>query len=182
MGEQSRCTSVEESLDNAPWVADEIAGCKFQDARLGKRLGSLLQQLSEGVGRTVPLACQDWANTKAAYRFFDNDRVDEQTILAGHFQATRERVHALAGPVLVLHDTTEFSYMREQPELVGLSGGSVRRSGQATTGKRCGILMHSSLAVYLQRPGLRSVQVATWESWKPLQKAHAKRVDEYSES
>lgn len=147
MGEQARSASIEQCLDNASWVAGEIAGCKFQDARLGKRLGSLLQQLSDGVGRTVPLACQDWASTKAAYRFFDNDRVDEQTILAGHFQATRERVHALAGPVLVLHDTTEFSYMRQQPELVGLSGGSVRRNGQATTGKRCGILMHSSLAV-----------------------------------
>src|SRR5438552_5758823 len=67
----------------------------------------------------------------------------EQTILGGHFQATRERVHAMAGPVLVLHDTTEFSYMRGKPELVGLSGGSVRRNGQETTGKRCGVLMHS---------------------------------------
>ena len=144
---KQKCVSAEEPLDNDSWVADEIAGCEFRDARLGKRLGSLLQQLSTGIGRTVPLACQDWASTKAAYRFFDNDRVDEQTILAGHFQATRERVHALAGPVLVLHDTTEFSYMRDKPELVGLSGGSVRRNGQATTGKRCGVLMHSSLAL-----------------------------------
>jgi hypothetical protein len=143
MGEQARRAGVGECLDNASWVAGEIAGCKSPDARLG----SLLQQFSDGIGRTVPLACQDWASTKAAYRFFDNDRVDEQAILAGHFQATRERVHALAEPVLILHDTTEFSYMREQPERVGLSGGSVRRSGQATTGKRCGVLMHSSLAL-----------------------------------
>lgn len=147
MGKQTKCRGVEQSLDNASWVAGEIAGCEFPDARLGKRLVSLLQQLSEGVGRTVPMACQDWASTKAAYRFFDNDRVDEQTILAGHFQATRGRVHAAAGPVLVLHDTTEFSYMRDKPELVGLSGGSVRRNGQETTGKRCGVLMHSSLVI-----------------------------------
>lgn len=147
MGEQAKSAGRGQSLDNASWVAGEIAGCEFPDARLGKRLGSLLQQLSDGIGRTVPLACQDWASTKAAYRFFDNDRVDEHTILAGHFQATRERVHAMAGPVLVLHDTTEFSYMRDKPELVGLSGGSVRRNGQETTGKRCGVLMHSSLVV-----------------------------------
>ncbi|MFA9479326.1 transposase DNA-binding-containing protein [Phycisphaerales bacterium AB-hyl4] len=37
------------------------------------------------------LACQDWAATKAAYRFLDNPRVDESAILAGHFQATRAR-------------------------------------------------------------------------------------------
>jgi len=34
------------------------------------------------------MACQDWANTKAAYRFLSNERVDEYQILAGHFQVT----------------------------------------------------------------------------------------------
>jgi len=37
--------------------------------------------------------------TKAAYRFLDNDRVSEAEILARHFQATRERFAAVAGPV-----------------------------------------------------------------------------------
>jgi hypothetical protein len=36
------------------------------------------------------MACQDWANTKAAYRFLSNERVREDSILAGHFQSTRE--------------------------------------------------------------------------------------------
>jgi hypothetical protein len=39
------------------------------------------------IGASLPLVCQDWANTKAAYRFFSNDRVSEAQILAGHFQA-----------------------------------------------------------------------------------------------
>ncbi|WP_287301227.1 transposase DNA-binding-containing protein [Mesorhizobium sp.] len=30
------------------------------------------------------MACQDWANTKAAYRFFSSDRVSEGETLAGH--------------------------------------------------------------------------------------------------
>ena len=147
MSKQIDQSNSGKSSDNGDWVAGEIAGCEFPDKRLGKRLGSLLQLLNDGIGRTVPLACQDWANTKAAYRFFDNDRVDEKKILAGHFTATRERVHETGGPVLVLHDTTEFSYMRSEPELVGLSGGSVRRNGQDTSGKRCGVLMHSALVV-----------------------------------
>jgi hypothetical protein len=37
------------------------------------------------------LACQDWANTKAAYRFLANPKVDEGDILGGHFAATRQR-------------------------------------------------------------------------------------------
>jgi hypothetical protein len=72
-----------------------------------------LQQLSDGVGGSIPWICQDWANTKAAYRFFSNDRVSEEEILAGHFQSTRERFAAHREPVLILHDTTEFVYHRD---------------------------------------------------------------------
>jgi len=46
------------------------------------------------LGQTIPLACQDWTNTKAAYRFVSNGRVNEAAILDGHFQATRERFAA----------------------------------------------------------------------------------------
>ena len=65
------------------WIDQELAGCSFADERLGKRFGVLMQQLSKDIGRTIPLACGDWAATKAAYRFLDNDRVSEAGILAG---------------------------------------------------------------------------------------------------
>ena len=73
-------------LRDDSWVAGEITGCEFTDTRLGKRLGSLLHQISGSMGGTVPLACQDWANTKAAYRFFSNESVDEAAILGGTFK------------------------------------------------------------------------------------------------
>ena len=73
------------------WIDNELMGCEFSDARHGKRLRQLLKQLSHRVGSSTPWACQDWANTKAAYRFFGNDRVSEANILAGHFASTRER-------------------------------------------------------------------------------------------
>ena len=78
-----------------------------------------MERLSEGVGETIPMACQDWANTKAAYRFLSNPRVGEDDILAGHFQSTRDRFRSTHGLILVLHDTTEFSFRREHPELIG---------------------------------------------------------------
>jgi hypothetical protein len=37
------------------------------------------------MGQSIPLVCQDWANTKAAYRFFSNDRVSEADILGRSF-------------------------------------------------------------------------------------------------
>jgi hypothetical protein len=41
--------------------------------------------------------------------------------LAGHFLSTRDRIAAHDGLVLMLHDTTEFSYQRERPEAIGIS-------------------------------------------------------------
>lgn len=87
----------------------EVAGCDFPDERLKTRFARLLQDFDRSIGGAVPAALQDWAATKAAYRFFDNPRIDEATILAGHLAATSARFAATDGPVLVLHDTTEFS-------------------------------------------------------------------------
>ena len=141
--------SGEETADNASWVAGEVAGCDFRDARLGKRLSSLLHQLGGSIGGTIRFACQDWANTKAAYRFLSNDDVDEHNILAGHFQATRERANASSDPLLILQDTTEFSYRRNEPEQVGFTGKANTGKDEAGRWRMhtvCGILMHSSLA------------------------------------
>lgn len=102
-------------------LAQDLAGCRFKDARVGPRFKKLVRQLSQKIGQPIPMACQDWANTKAAYRFFGNRRVNEAGILAGHFQATRERAAPVDGPILILHDTTEFSFSRESPAAIGVT-------------------------------------------------------------
>src|SRR5450631_3416112 len=145
-----RGQSVAEARSNDDWVDRELADCDFKDERLGKRFRSLLEQLSASPGESIPLACQDWANTKAAYRFLDNDRVDEAQILAGHFQATRERLAATDGPILVLHDTTEFSFKRDDVEAVGKTRSGITDAGGKIRPQQytvCGMLMHGSLAV-----------------------------------
>jgi Transposase DNA-binding len=70
------------------WIDEELVGCEFSDVRLNKRFRKLLEQLSGGIGESIPWACQDWANTKAAYRFLSNaagerGRNSERT-LSGH--------------------------------------------------------------------------------------------------
>src|SRR5207249_11965394 len=126
----------------------EVNDCVFPDRRLGTRLRKVLGSLSKGMGRSLPLACQDWAGTKAAYRFLDNPRVDESTILAGHFQATRSRFAASDGLALVLHDTTELSYQRTNPQLIGKTKKTFvgrGKDGRPQVRTVCGLLMHSSL-------------------------------------
>ena len=138
-------------VEDRAWFEREIEASKFRDVRLRKRFGMLLERLWKGMGRTIPLACQDWANTKAAYRFLDNDRVNEQDIMSGHFQATAQRFVVTEGTVLVLHDTSAFLYEREHPELVGYASSSITaetRRGLAKPCTQCGVLMH------LNRPGI----------------------------
>jgi hypothetical protein len=102
------------------WIDREFSECHFKDVRLQKRFGMLLEQMSGGIGESIPFVCQDWANTKAAYRFLSNKRVSEEEILRGHFQSTRERLALESDRILILHDTTEFSYQKENAESTGL--------------------------------------------------------------
>jgi hypothetical protein len=132
------------------WFDRELAGSSFADERLSKRLRKLVAQIGSGMGQSLPLVCQDWANTKAAYRFLSNDRVSEADILVGHFQSTRERTAATDGPILLLHDTTEFSYQRENTAAIRITksiNSGRDKAGRVRTHTVCGILMHSSLMV-----------------------------------
>ena len=140
------------------WIVDELNGCGLGDRRLDQRLNKLLEDLSQRMGQGIPLASQDWAATKAAYRFLDNTKVTEAAILEGHFQATKARFAATEVLTLVLHDTTEFSYQREHREAIGQT--HLITAGRASDGRRRqhtvrGLLMHSSLVVTTEGLPLR---------------------------
>jgi Transposase DNA-binding len=146
------------------WIEQELAGCEFEDERLTKRFEKLFRQLSSGIGQSIPWACQDWSNTKAAYRFFANERVSESAILGGHFRATEKRLMSGVWPILMLHDTTELSFHRKDVAAVGMT----TRVPQSKLGGKpqhydvCGILMHSSLAVTLDGLPLGLTAIKFW--------------------
>ena len=132
------------------WIDHELAGSTFRDCRLGQRLRKIVAQLDGAMGEPIPMACADWANTKAAYRFLSNADVSEGDILAGHFESTAERIREVKGPILLLQDTTEFVYKRAQPDKVGAltyAPNKQNRDRLLTLHTVCGLLMHSSLAV-----------------------------------
>jgi hypothetical protein len=147
------------------WLDDELAGCNLADERLNKRLRKLLAQFGGAMGQSIPLVCQDWANTKAAYRFFSNDRVNEADILAGHLQATQDRMANHDGLILMLHDTTEFTYQREKPEAIGFTkniNSGRDKAGRLRSHTLCGIMMHSSLAISTDGLPLGLAAVRFW--------------------
>ncbi|MCL7931767.1 IS4/Tn5 family transposase DNA-binding protein [Halomonas llamarensis] len=57
------------------WVKEEMTGCDLGDARLNQRLTVMLEALGDRPDKSLPTAFQDWANTKAAYRFFADENV-----------------------------------------------------------------------------------------------------------
>ncbi|MGF7175270.1 hypothetical protein [Azospirillum doebereinerae] len=76
--------------------------------------------------------------------------MSEGDILSGHFDATRQRVGATTGPILILQDTTEFSFQREHPEKIGQTcrvNSGQDKDGRFRMHTVCGLLMHASLAV-----------------------------------
>jgi hypothetical protein len=117
--------------------------------------------LGRKLGQSIPLACQDWTNTKAAYRFLANRRVTEGPILAGHFHATRDRATAVGGLVLILHDTTEFTYYGKSAQALGALHKGFRSAGQEQYLVR-DILMHSSLAVTTEGLPLGLTAIKFW--------------------
>jgi hypothetical protein len=150
---------------DARFLADDLRGCKFRDARLDRRFQKFVGQLENRLGQSIPLACQDWTNTKAAYRFLSNNRVNEEPILAGHFGATRDRASAAEGPILILHDTTEFTYYRDSTPGLGVMHKGFKSWGREKYTVR-GILMHSSLAVTAEGLPLGLAAIKFWSRSK----------------
>jgi len=103
---------------------------------------------------------------KSGVSLSERARVSEAQILGGHFDATRERIAATRdAPILMLHDTTEFSWQRDSAQAVGVLGKT--NSGRDVEGRVrqhtvCGLLMHSSLAVTAEGLPLGLAAIKFW--------------------
>ena len=99
-------------------------------------------------------------------------RLNDGVILAGHVAATAARFAAVPGTVLVLHDTTEFSFTRNTPDGVGHLSYV---KGRHRTHAACGLLMHSGLALTTEgaRLGLAAIQFWSRKGFKGTNAAQA---------
>lgn len=102
----------------SPWAQEEMASADLKDRRLNQRLIQILSALGDRPAASIPAACGGYAETVAAYRFFDNERVTYQSVLQPHIAATRQRI-AAQQVVLLIQDTTELDLTRPQQQVVG---------------------------------------------------------------
>lgn len=112
----------------ASWVAEEMMTAALPDKRLNDRMAEILDQLMSRPTGSIPAACGGYAETAAAYRFFDNDRVTFADVLRPHLDASLGRIHNQER-VVVVQDSTELDLTRPNQQVVGTGpmDGSSRR-------------------------------------------------------
>ena len=66
----------------APWATEETGTVDLGDERSDARMAILLSALGSRPNLSIPAACGGKAEMAAAYRFFDNDKVTFDKVLA----------------------------------------------------------------------------------------------------
>jgi hypothetical protein len=123
----------------ADWAIREFAQAALPDRRQQRRLQIMATAFAQKPTAPIPQACPNWAETKAAYRFVENERIVPCAIRQAHHQATLQRV-AAHPVVLAIQDTTALNYSTH-PKTQGL--GPIG----SHSAKTIGLLLHSTLAV-----------------------------------
>jgi len=124
----------------AQWAQHEFAFAQLGDSRRTKRLVNIATHLAAAPGGTLPQAFPDWAELKAAYRFFGQRGVSFDRVLAPHLERTRAACRQ-PGEYLLIEDTTQLDYSRH-PATADL--GSIGDGGGR------GFELHSALAVQIE--------------------------------
>lgn len=145
-------TGFEDTLVSDNWVAHEFHYLDLGDKRLDKRLGIIMEDFARKPDALIPKACGNWAKSKAAYRFFDNPRVEASAIMDSHYHATAERIGQYS-VVLVANDTTSLNYSFHH-----------QTTGRGTIGSEqdLGIMVHGAMAFTPEGVALGLVDIQTW--------------------
>lgn len=128
---------MEKESHKEHWTITETKAAKLEDKRLMRRFGNVLNMLIRRPKESIPVNSKSWAETKAAYRFFDHDGVTHDKVMKPHQEATIERM-AQEPVVLLPQDTTELNYT-SKPETKGL--------GKLCYEAQQGLYLHPTLAI-----------------------------------
>jgi len=130
---------------------EEFRGIDLGDKRLDRRAVLLAERLAEKPLASIPGACNGWAETQAAYRFFSQEELDWRELLAPHTACTLERMrpHRV---VLCLQDTTELDF----------DGQTIRGLGPLSYEAQRGMYVHPTYAVTPEREPLGVLDAWMW--------------------
>ena len=149
--------TIRPAFDPDPvWAFNEFADAEFNDRRLTSRLQFIARHFVRQPLASIPQACGNWTNSKAAYRFCSNDKVSFDAILASHSVRTIERLGLSQSPVILCpQDTTMLNYIAH-PATQGLGNVGTK------PGKSLGLLLHSTLALSSQGDSFGLLHAHCW--------------------
>jgi hypothetical protein len=124
----------------AQWAQNEFGFAQLGDQRRNRRLVNIAEHLAANPGGTLPQAFPDWAELKAAYRFFGQRGVSFESVLAPHLQRTRQAC-SQPGEYLLIEDTSCLDYSRHW---------ATQDLGVIGDGRGRGFDLHSALAVRVE--------------------------------
>lgn len=145
---------IDSSEYSGDWTADELKDVSLGDKRLDWRLGDSARKLASRPSVSINQACDDWADTKATYRLFANEKTTAEKILSPHQTRTKERMgnHVRC---LVLQDTSYLDYTHH-PSKKGM--GPIGTTKQTLNG----MVMHSALVTTLDGLPLGTLSQQIW--------------------
>jgi len=115
-----------------------VAVTALPDVRLGRRLQRLVDALGRHAKAALGKALPVWADRKAAYRFFAQEKLTPALILGAARPMVVARLAAAPGVVLAIQDTTSLNFSH-RPATSGL--------GPLGASAAQGLYVHSCLAV-----------------------------------
>jgi len=147
-------STKEETSYPKDWAEEEWGSAPLGDARLIQRLVTLGRDRYAHPQANIPQTCGNRAKTKAAYRFFDHEKVTLLNLLKPHIEATTKRA-AKEKVVLAIQDTTSLNY-GTHPATEDLGPITNIPTGVA------GLMLHSTVAVNTEGTPLGLLAAQCW--------------------
>jgi len=160
------------NIMESSWTDNEFFSADLGDERLNRRLSIISERFAHSPLSPINHACDDWAETKAAYRFFRNEKISYQDITRSHIAATKERCGEYS-TVLAIQDTTYCNYS-EHPQTKGLCPLSRKKGTHRDNMVTLGLIMHSTFMVGTDGLPLGVVDQKIYSRPQPTEKMETK--------
>lgn len=153
--------------EDVSWIEAELLSADFDELRLNKRFKILANQLSKQPSLSINQASSDWAAAKAAYRFFENPKVDYEKIIAPHVLNTSLRAKS-HNRIIVVQDSSSLDFSKHH-KTSGLGMMHTFSNGEELKG----LMLHATLALTEKGLPLGLLSEKMWARQKQKITGHA---------
>ena len=120
------------------WIRNQFKDVNLPDLRLVERLEKIACRIIAKHDLSIPKQNDEWKDIKAAYRFYDSNKIQFNKLIQPHINQTKKKV-AKMKQILAIQDTCFISYSKHA-SVEGLSEIGGEKGGK-------GIILHTALAV-----------------------------------